>query len=109
MKNPQKNNSAVNGANQIQATADGHFQISGDLDFRTVPQVWKASQSLFAGKQSLTIDLSGVNRSTSAGLALLVEWMRFADSKGYAIKFLNLPEQMHQIAQLCGVEEKLPV
>ena len=94
---------------QIEAVADNQFRISGDLDFQTVPGVWKSSLSLFGGHQSLTIDLSGVSRSNSAGLGLLVEWMRYAKAQGCTIKFLNLPEQMLQVAQLCGVDEKLPV
>lgn len=104
-----KNNKSGNTTGQIQAIGDGQFQVTGDLDFNTVPQVWKSSVVLFNGQKSLTVDLSGVNRSNSAGLGLLIEWMRYADSRGCSIKFLNLPEQMHQVAQLCGVEEKLPV
>lgn len=103
---PKKNNS---GQAQIQVAGEGQFRISGDLDYQTIPRVLKSSQSMFAGQQSLTIDLSEVNRSNSAGLALLIEWMRFAKAEGCSIKFLNIPEQMHQVAQLCGVEEKLPV
>ena len=108
MTNPQKIN-VGGGDGQIRLSDGGQLQITGDLDYQTVPQLLKDSQSLFEGKQSLTIDLSGVNRSNSAGLALLVEWMRLAESKNFSIKFLNLPEQMRQVAQLCGVEEKLPV
>lgn len=105
----QGKSNANNGKSQIQEMADGQFLISGDLDFQTVPRVLSASQSLFANSQKLIIDLSGVNSSNSAGLALLIEWMRFAESRNCSIKFLNLPEQMRQVAQLCGVEEKLPV
>ena len=105
----QGKNNAGNGKSQIQSTAEGQFLITGDLDFQTVPRVWNASRSLFASSQTLTIDLSGVNSSNSAGLALLIEWIRFAESRNCSIKFQNLPEQMRQVAQLCGVEEKLPV
>ena len=96
-------------SSQLQQVAAGQFLISGDLDFRTVPDVLKASQSLFANNNSLTIDLSGVESSNSAGLALLLEWMRYADLNAHSITFLNLPDQMKEIAQLCGVDEKLPV
>ena len=106
MTQPKKNNSRQA---QIQVAGEGQFRISGDLDYQTIPQVLKSSQSMFAGQKSLTIDLSEVNRSNSAGLALLIEWMRFARSEGCSIRFLNIPEQMHQVAQLCGVEEQLPV
>lgn len=109
MSRSPKNNGNRNAAEQIQVTAEGQFLVSGDLDFHTVPGILTASQSLIAGSQSITIDLSGVESSNSAGLALLVEWMRFADSKNCSITFQNLPNQMKQIAQLCGVDKKLPV
>ena len=98
-----ENNSA-----DLQVVSEGQFLISGDLDFGSVPVVWKASQSLFADSHSLTIDLSGVKHSNSAGLALLIQWMRYAASKDKTITFLNLPEQMKEIARVCGVDEKLP-
>jgi len=101
----QRNNSS----DQLKQVADGQFLISGDLDFQTVPGVLKASQSLFANNKSITIDLSGVNSSNSAGLALLLEWMRYADSNAHSLTFLHLPDQMKEIAQLCGVDDKLPV
>jgi phospholipid transport system transporter-binding protein len=104
MTNQENKNS-----DQLQQVADGQFLISGDLDFRTVPEVLKASQSMFANNKTLTIDLSGVESSNSAGLALLLEWMRVADSGAHSMTFLNLPDQMKEIAQLCGVDEKLPV
>lgn len=109
MTNQRKNSNARSGAQQVEVDADGKFLIKGDLDFQTVPRVWRASQSLFANSQSLRIDLSGVESSNSAGLALLIEWMRFAESSNRSIEFQNLPEQMKQVAQLCGIEEKLPV
>ena len=109
MTSQKKNNQTKDSEEQVRLQSDGQFLITGDLDFHTVPRVWNVSQSLFAGSKALTIDLSGVESTNSAGLALLIEWIRFADSKNCSIKFLNLPEQMRQLAQLCGVDEKLPV
>lgn len=109
MTNQKKNSHTGAAEEQIQLQSDGQYLITGDLDFHTVPRIWSASQSLFAGGKSLTVDLSGVESSNSAGLALLIEWIRFADSNNCSIKFLNLPDQMLQVAQLCGVDEKLPV
>ncbi|WP_455375430.1 STAS domain-containing protein [Kaarinaea lacus] len=109
MTNQKKNSRTENVGEQVQVQSDGHFLITGDLDFYSVPKILSASQSLFEASQSLTIDLSGVESSNSAGLALLIEWMRIADSKSCPIKFLNVPDQLRQVAQLCGVEEKLPV
>lgn len=107
MTRPQKNSHGADA--QIQSVDGGKFLISGDLDFTTVPGVWKASQLKFARTRSLVIDFSGVVRSDSAGLALLIEWMRYAKTNDTSLQFLNLPDQMLQIAQLCGVHGDLPV
>ena len=105
MKRQSKNN----GGTSLEQLADGEFKISGDLDFQTVPAMWQKSLALFANCPSIQIDLSGVNRSTSAGLALLIEWMRFARSRNLSIAFHNLPIQMREIARVCEVETKLPI
>ena len=109
MTNQKKNKVGNNARAEVKVKSDGQFLITGDLDFHTVPNILDASKSLFAGGQSITVDLSGVESSNSAGLALLIEWMRYAESKNCSITFQNLPDQMKQVAQLCGVDEKLPV
>ncbi|HEB99345.1 MAG TPA: STAS domain-containing protein, partial [Thiotrichales bacterium] len=52
---------------------------------------------------------SGVGRADSAGLALLVEWMREARRQGREIRFLGMPAQMSAIAEVSGLSELLPV
>lgn len=93
---------------EIKEVSDGKFVLSGNLNYETVPLLWKTSQELFASKNSLSIDLTGVQQSNSAALALLLEWMKLIDSNGNSIEFLNLPEQLREIAQLCGLDQKLP-
>lgn len=99
---------ADTGAEQLQVKSDNELLVTGDLDYQTVPAVWKASLEIFDRASEITIDLSDVRSSNSAGLALLIEWMRVAKSKDCSIRFLNIPDQMQQVAQLCGVDEKLP-
>ena len=56
----------------IQAVGEGRFLLTGDLDFNDVPQLLSASMSMFADKGAhLVVDLSGVGRTTSVGLALM--------------------------------------
>ena len=99
----QANNSAAN----LEQIADGEFKITGDLDFQTVPAVWQKSTALFEECSSIHIDLSDVIRSNSAGLALLIQWMRYARSRDKTISFHHLPVQMQEIARVCGVYNTL--
>lgn len=85
----------------------GHFKMTGVLDFETVPAILQQSQALFSACDSLDIDFSAITRSNSAGLALLIEWMRNARVNNQPIAFHHLPEQMQEIAKLCGVDKDL--
>lgn len=75
----------------------------------TVPDLFASSQALFAGAQGkVNIDLAAVSRSDSAGLALLIAWLRLAQAQKFEIHFDNLPEQMRQIARVSELEPLLP-
>jgi len=72
--------------------------------------VFASSMSLLPGSgASIYIDLQAVERSDSAGLALLIEWLRVARHLNKTITFRNIPPQMHAIAQVSGLEEILPL
>jgi len=85
------------------------FEVKGPLQFATVPAVWRSSLCVFTGRhRRLVFDLAGVTRSDSAGLALLVEWMREARKKDIEVHFTNIPAQMEAIARASNLRELLP-
>jgi phospholipid transport system transporter-binding protein len=89
----------------------GEFQVSGELSFGTVNEVLVQSQStIFAspGRQ-LDLDLGGVSRVDSAGLALLIQWMRMARAAHCEIHFHHLPQQLLAIARAGELDGLLPV
>jgi phospholipid transport system transporter-binding protein len=51
------------------------------------------------------VDLGGVGESDSAGLALLIEWLRMAKQSGKEIHFANVPEQIEALARISEVED----
>ncbi|WP_455202611.1 STAS domain-containing protein [Kaarinaea lacus] len=91
----------------IEQVEAGRFKMTGTLDFETVPVILQKSRELFSDCESLDIDFSAITRSNSAGLALLIEWMRNARASQQPIAFHHLPVQMQEIARLCGVEDAL--
>lgn len=89
-------------------SSDGGFAVSGELVFDTVPGLLADSLSLLdAGGGAVAFDLKGVTRADSAGLALLVEWLRRARGRGKAVSFINVPPQMLAIAKVSGVDALL--
>jgi phospholipid transport system transporter-binding protein len=88
---------------------DGCFILKGVLDFQTVPGVWQHGLTLFGEAPNLVLDLQQVSRSDSAGLALLIEWMRFARRQNKPISFINMPAQMLAIARASSLDSILPL
>ena len=83
------------------------FKLSGRLDFSSVASLLSGNDWLQSGQ--VQIDLSEVQQSNSAGLALLLEWMKIAQQKGVQIKYHNVPEQILVIARAYGVDQDLPI
>lgn len=93
----------------IGATLDdigsGRFRVSGTLDASTVTDLLKQGEQRFAGPPQLDVDLANVADSDSAGLALLIEWLRITRQRGQRIHFSNLPRQIVALARISEVEE----
>ncbi|MEJ0005235.1 MAG: STAS domain-containing protein [Steroidobacteraceae bacterium] len=55
----------------------------------------------------IIVDCAGVSQADSAGLAVVIEWRRWAHKQGRHLKFQHLPAQISAIAQLSEVSELL--
>jgi phospholipid transport system transporter-binding protein len=82
---------------------NGRLIISGDLDFFTVPIIWKQSLPLLSASRELNFDLEKISFSNSAGLALLVEWVKYAKASNKKIYFHHIPSQLNSIIKATGV------
>jgi len=87
----------------------GTLLLSGVLNITTVTRIHRESLGYFLNAVAVpgSIDLSGVTRADSAGLALLIEWIRLGRKQNCAIKFQNMPAQMLPLARLFGVDHLL--
>ncbi len=95
---------------QLQTSADNTIKISGALIFATVSSLWEQSKKLFTTPaKQLFFDFDAVTQSDSAGVALLLAWIRIARVQQKEISFLSLPEQMRAIARVSGLEAILPI
>ena len=94
----------------ISKITDNSFSVSGELNMQTVPAISTKSRQLFSGLAgTLTIDLSGVSRADSAGLALMIDWLRVARRNQFRLQFMGLPEQLLQIARVSELQQILPI
>lgn len=86
------------------------LRLEGELSFTTVPALVRSGAEFLARcGAEVVVDLSGVRRADSAGLALLVEWMRHARRLDKAIRFRAMPAQMQAMARVSDLEGILPM
>lgn len=93
----------------VEAARDGRLTVRGELSFVSVPGLWRDCRKTCAAVGDIDIDLGQVSRSDSAGLALLVEWLREAQRSGARLRFFNIPPQMLEMARASGLEQILPL
>ncbi|MFZ2449618.1 MAG: STAS domain-containing protein [Methylovulum miyakonense] len=90
---------------QIIEEEAGCFAIDGDLTFTTIAKDTLKSCAFLASAKTVTIDLSRVRNTDSAGLALMIEFIRQAQSNRTFLKFSNIPKQLLNIAKLSGLDQ----
>ena len=94
----------------LKKTPHNQFELTGELTFETVPVKYGQIQTLLHQQSAdLIIDLSGVIRADSAGVAMVMEWVRLARQNDKHIEFLNAPDQMMSIIRMSGLENILPL
>lgn len=86
---------------------DGGYLLSGPMTFDTVVQ-WLAEGAKHLRGQ-VVFDLGAVSAADSAGLALLVEWLRLAGEGGAQLQYRNVPAQLLAIAQVSDLADRLPL
>ena len=85
---------------------DGSFALHGELSFAAVPALVTQSRVWLAtGEDSITINMATVGRADSAGLALMLEWVKLARQSGKQIKFINIPDQLNSLIRVSGLSD----
>ncbi|MAX51974.1 MULTISPECIES: STAS domain-containing protein [unclassified Methylophaga] len=85
------------------------FLVSGPVTLDSAKEALIKTKGVFDSVSDIEVDLQGVTESDSAGLALLLDWMRAAKNANKPITFKHLPEQMDAIAKASGLDELLPL
>lgn len=84
-----------------------HAAIRGELTVATVSRLRREGRRLIAqARQPLSVDLAAVTTADSAGLALLVDWLAWAQERQVTLAFTHLPPAL---AALAGLSDVLPL
>ena len=92
---------------ELKDRGDGRFLLSGEMTFQTCGRILRDSESPFEQHTRIEVDLAEVTRTDSAGLALLLEWITWANHTVREIRFQNVPKRIDAIAKVTEVEELL--
>lgn len=95
---------------KLEATGPHTFELSGSLDFNNVATLLERAETLLLDTSpgdEISIDLSAVAHSNSAGVALLLECQRIANTYGAHLTYHNPPQQICDIASFSGLENLL--
>jgi len=89
-------------------TQDGNiWRLSGRLDSKSVPLLIDTDAALFSAGGTITVDLSAVEQANSAGVALLIDWLRRAKENGQQLQFTQPSQQIRSLAKFGGADEIL--
>jgi len=86
---------------------DGHFSLHGKMTFQSAGEILRSSERLFEEHTRIEMDLDGVDVTDSAGLALMLEWITWANHTVREIRFTNVPEKIDAIAKTTEVDHLL--
>jgi phospholipid transport system transporter-binding protein len=94
---------------EISAGTDGRAHVRGSLTFATARSARAQGLERFrqCGARSCEVDCSGIARSDSAGLSVLIDWLALAKGDGRSLRYVNLPEELVAVAKISEVEELL--
>ena len=85
---------------------DENYFIEGDLTFFTLNKNTMKLFGFLKSEKKINIDLGGINSADSAGLALIVEWIKQSKLYGTQLVLKNIPQQLLTLANLSGLDIK---
>ena len=83
----------------------GRFELHGELGFGDAARLLAEGERAFGSLQSVEVDLAGVTRVDSAGLAVLIEWSLAAADAGRRLGYRNPPPAVVSLAGISDVSE----
>jgi phospholipid transport system transporter-binding protein len=89
---------------QLQRGTPGTLGVSGVLSFDTAAAALQAIGAALAAAPVTRLDLAGIERADSAGLACVLAAQAEARQLGRELVVENMPAGMRALAQVCEVE-----
>ncbi len=91
-------------AARLERLAAGRWRLGGPLTLASVPALVGEASRLVADGDDVELDLAGVDHSSSAGVALLLEWRERLHRVGRQLRLHNCPAALARIAEFSNVD-----
>jgi phospholipid transport system transporter-binding protein len=89
----------------IASKGDGEWLIHGELTFTSIQGKFIDSPPFLRGGKEIILDFSHVTNTDSAGLALMIEWIKLSRHQHAKLQFRNVPKQLLNLAKLSGLDK----
>ncbi len=84
--------------------ADGSFFVEGSLTFSSISKKTIPDFDFLKQSKEVCINLKKVTHADSAGLALVLEWIKHSKQNKTKLFFKNIPQQLSTLASLSGLD-----
>ncbi|MCZ6641565.1 MAG: STAS domain-containing protein [Gammaproteobacteria bacterium] len=89
--------------------ANGYF-LPDKITLDNIAEVRASGERHITGcGDECTFDLSGLKQNNSLTVALLMAWFRHAHVRGKSIVCVDVPEDLRNIIDVCGLTEVIPI
>ncbi len=105
---PAPSNAAPAGRSSL-VRRGSNLYLSGELGFATAAGLLRDMSPLVTPGDALVLDLQGVTRTDSAGLALLLQWIEDCRRRGIDLRYRHVPESLINIARFSNCLDLLPL
>ncbi len=92
---------------EIKGDAISGYSLQGVLTYDTVPKLFRTNSLDY--ETTTQLDVGGIERIDSAGLALLVEWSSVARSQKKELVLKNIPISLQSLIKVSGLREVLSI
>ncbi len=106
---PTEKNVVISTDAEILQHGDGKFSLIGSVDFDNAGQVMAEGQKLFADHGSIVVETSAAEVSSTAGLAVMMEWASWCEIRDKVLVYAGIPAKALAVAEMNGVTMMLPM
>ncbi len=90
----------------------GRFLLDGAVVFDNAPVIEREgrrvlSQCSECGNSRWLVSLKGLKLADSSALSVCLSWIRYSKQQDVRLCFTEIPQELHALARVCGIEKIL--